>query len=137
MLNLLLDFAEIPKERGTDVFRVLDKLEKVGLEKIRAELMEGYKDESGDTIRGLGLTGAQVEKIEKFLEIRGDSRRDVLLQVADLFKGLNHEVLNPITRTGLLNWLSRRSVMTVSKSVHSTSVSRHAQPMRPKSSSTR
>src|SRR3954464_4614238 len=39
-LNLLLDFAEIPVANGVDVFRVLDKLDKVGPEKLRKELME-------------------------------------------------------------------------------------------------
>src|ERR1700737_1663429 len=33
ILNLLLDFAGVPQERAGDVFRVLDKLEKAGMEK--------------------------------------------------------------------------------------------------------
>ncbi len=84
ILNLLLDYAEIGAEQGVEVFRVLDKLDKVGLEKVKLELMEGYKDESGDTIRGVGLSRDQVSKIETFLGIRG-ARRDVLTQVRDLF----------------------------------------------------
>src|SRR6266513_2439244 len=44
MLNLLLAYAGIDAEQGADVFRVLDKLDKVGLDKVRLELMEGYKD---------------------------------------------------------------------------------------------
>ena len=63
VLNLVLDFARIDRGQGADVFRVLDKLDKVGIEKVRLELMDGYKDESGDTIRGLGLAGNQVAKI--------------------------------------------------------------------------
>src|SRR5947207_7090115 len=59
MLNLLLDFAGIEHSQAVDVFRVLDKLDKVGVEKVRLELMGGYKDESGDTIRGIGLRGEQ------------------------------------------------------------------------------
>src|SRR5687767_2606782 len=82
ILNLLLDFASIPHEQGVDVFRVLDKLDKVGVEKVRLELMEGYKDESGDTIRGVGLARQQVEKIERFLAIRG-TRREVVTQLQD------------------------------------------------------
>jgi len=88
MLNLLLDFAEIPREQGVDVFRVLDKLDKVGLDKVKKELMEGYKDESGDTIRGLGLAAAQVAKIEQFLAIRGQ-RRDVVTQLRELFSAVD------------------------------------------------
>ena len=89
MLNLLLDFAGIPHEQGVDVFRVLDKLDKVGVEKVRLELMEGYKDESGDTIRGLGLARDQVDRIEKFLNIKSEIRRDVIAQVRDLFNSVD------------------------------------------------
>ncbi|MFZ2493788.1 MAG: histidine--tRNA ligase [Thermoanaerobaculia bacterium] len=85
ILNLLLSFAGIPSEQATDVFRVLDKLDKVGIEKIRLELMEGYKDESGDTIRGLGLARDQVDRIERFLAIKADSRKEVIGQVRELF----------------------------------------------------
>jgi histidyl-tRNA synthetase len=85
ILNLLLRFTGIDEAQGVDVFRVLDKLDKVGIEKVRLELMQGYKDESGDTIRGVGLDAAQVERIERFLAIRADTRRDVITQVRELF----------------------------------------------------
>lgn len=88
MLNLLLEFGGIAADQGVDVFRVLDKLDKVGLEKVKLELMQGYKDESGDTIRGLGLSRDQVERIEKFLSIKSDARRDVVAQLRELFGGL-------------------------------------------------
>lgn len=85
VLNLLLDYASIPHEQGADVFRVLDKLDKVGLKKVGLELMDGYKDESGDTIRGVGLSRDQVDRIERFLDVKADARRDVLTQVRELF----------------------------------------------------
>jgi histidyl-tRNA synthetase len=88
ILNLLLDFAGVPQERAGDVFRVLDKLEKAGMEKVRLELMHGYKDESGDTIRGLGLHREQVGRIEQFLAIKSDSRREVISQLRELFSGV-------------------------------------------------
>jgi histidyl-tRNA synthetase len=84
MLNLLLAYAGITAEQGVDVFRVLDKLDKVGLDKVKLELMNGYKDESGDTIRGVGLAQEQVAKIEQFLAVRGD-RRTVVSQLRELF----------------------------------------------------
>src|SRR5947209_9080078 len=90
MLNLVLDFAAIEHDRAADVFRVLDKLDKVGAEKVRLELMEGYKDESGDTIRGVGLAREQVASIERFLGIKADARREVVAQLRELFKGLEH-----------------------------------------------
>jgi len=90
ILNLLLDFAGITAEQGADVFRVLDKLDKVGLDKVKRELMQGYKDESGDTIRGIGLAADQVDRIERFLAIKSDSRHEVVAKVRDLFAGLDH-----------------------------------------------
>lgn len=90
MLNLLLDFAGIGHEQGVDVFRVLDKLDKVGLDKVKLELADGYKDESGDTIRGVGLTQEQIVRIVLFLGIKADTRRETLAQVRELFKTLDH-----------------------------------------------
>jgi histidyl-tRNA synthetase len=90
ILNLLLAFAGIPGERSVDVFRVLDKLDKVGLEKVKLELMQGYKDESGDTIRGLGLAREQVERIARFIHVRADARRDVIAQLRDLFASVEN-----------------------------------------------
>ncbi len=87
LLNTLLAYAEIPATAGADVFRVLDKLDKVGLEKVKLELTEGYKDRSGDRIRGLGLSLAQVEKIERFLAIAGE-RDAVLAGLGELFTGI-------------------------------------------------
>jgi len=36
------------------------------LDKVSRELMNGYKDESGDTIRGVGLSADQVDRIKRF-----------------------------------------------------------------------
>ena len=86
VLNLLLPYAGIDPDRAHDVFRVLDKLEKLGAEKIRLELTTGYKDESGAPIRGLGFSDAQVDRIDEFLAIQGDRRDDVLAQVREQFR---------------------------------------------------
>lgn len=105
VLELLLKFAEVPaivrvkkqlkrggqtfediEERpGTDVFRVLDKLDKIGIEKLRLELTKGYIDESGDPIPGLGLDDSQVRRIEEFLAIQHPKRTDVLDHVSRTF----------------------------------------------------
>jgi hypothetical protein len=50
--------------------------------------MDGYKDESGDTIRGVGLARDRVERIERFLGIKAEARRDVLAQLRELFASL-------------------------------------------------
>jgi len=88
LLSSLLRYAGIPAEAGPDVFRVLDKLEKIGIEKVRLELTAGYLDESGDPIRGVGLAAGHVEKIEQFLAIRAERRDDVVARLRDLFSGV-------------------------------------------------
>lgn len=85
ILNLLMPYAGIAADRAHDVFRVLDKLDKVGHEKVRAELTAGYKDESGSPVPGLGFADDQVDRIEAFLAIRGDSRTAVLDELRKLF----------------------------------------------------
>lgn len=88
ILNALLAYADIAPERGVDVFRVLDKLEKIGPAKVRRELTTGYVDESGDTIPGLGLADDQVDRIERFLAIRDDDRSEVIARLRELFAGV-------------------------------------------------
>ena len=88
LLDVLLEYAGIDASRGPDVFRVLDKLEKIGAEKVRRELTTGYTDRSGDPIEGLGLETRQVERIERFLAIRGDERAEVIARVRRLFSDL-------------------------------------------------
>src|SRR5215471_14114172 len=85
VLNLLLTYAEITPERAADVFRVIDKLEKIGPQKVRLEMTTGYTDESGDKIPGLGMTTEQVDQIEKFIAIKSAQRADVLKQLHDTF----------------------------------------------------
>jgi histidyl-tRNA synthetase len=89
ILEVLLTWAEIPGDLARDVFRVLDKLDKIGLGKVKLELTTGYVDESGDPIRGVGLSAAQVEKIERFLAVQGERRSDVVDQLTELFAGVD------------------------------------------------
>jgi histidyl-tRNA synthetase len=85
ILNVLLAYAGVAPEQGADVFRVLDKLEKVGADKVRRELTTGYVDESGDPIPGVGLAGDQVDRIERFLAVRSEKRTEVVDQLTELF----------------------------------------------------
>ncbi|MDA8018443.1 MAG: histidine--tRNA ligase [Thermoanaerobaculia bacterium] len=85
LLEVLLTYAGVSADLGKDVFRVLDKLDKAGLDKVKLELTTGYKDESGDTIRGLGLAVAQVAKIEEFLTLRSEVRQEVVDRLRTLF----------------------------------------------------
>jgi histidyl-tRNA synthetase len=63
------------------VLRVVDKLHKVGLENVRLELAEGRVDDSGDPIRGVGLTAATIDTIIAFITCGQPLRRDTISAV--------------------------------------------------------
>ncbi len=100
VLNLLMPLAGIDPGLAADVFRVLDKLDKIGIEKVRKELTTGYKDESGDTIEGLGLGPERVARIETFLAIKGETRDEILAAVTDVFSGVEgaNAAIEPLAR---------------------------------------
>ena len=85
ILNALLTFAGIGPEHSALVFRILDKLDKAGLENVKLELGPGRVDRSGDPIPGLGLEHAAIERIEEFLSIPAHSRAETLARLTDLF----------------------------------------------------
>ena len=65
----LLDPADPSKfeaERGI-VLRAIDKLDRLGVEGVRALLGAGRKDESGDYTKGAGLSGEQAEIIMEYV----------------------------------------------------------------------
>lgn len=88
VLNSLLDFAGIPRDQAHGVFRILDKLEKIGIENVGAELMGGRVDASGDRIPGLGLQEHAVGRIREFLAIPRGTRSATLDALARLFTGV-------------------------------------------------
>ena len=100
VLNLLMPLAGIDPGLAPDVFRVLDKLDKIGPEKVRRELTTGYKDESGDPIPGVGLRPDQVDRIEKFLAVKGDTRDEILAGLTEVFRGVEGAVtaIDPLAR---------------------------------------
>jgi histidyl-tRNA synthetase len=68
ILNGLIKWAGIESERGPEVMRVIDKLEKQGKEAVLLELGPGRIDVSGDKIAGLNLSDEQIRKVAIFLE---------------------------------------------------------------------
>lgn len=86
VLNSLMDYAGIPRERAHTVFRVLDKLGKIGLENVLLELTSGRVDVSGDSIPGLHLSASSVQCIREFLDLPAGTRREVLQSLARLFR---------------------------------------------------
>ena len=70
VLNGVLEVAGLSgddkeTERGI-VLRAIDKLDRLGVDGVRALLGEGRKDESGDVTKGAGLSKAQIETILRF-----------------------------------------------------------------------
>lgn len=84
VLNAVVLYSGIPAERGKDVFRVLDKLNKIGMQNIELELTNGRYDSSGDFIQGLGLTDSNVKKIKDYLALPKGDRKKVLSEIAAL-----------------------------------------------------
>ncbi len=84
VLNAVVSYSGIESERAKDVFRVLDKLNKVGIENIELELTKGRRDASGDFIPGLGLTDANVGRIEDYLALPKGDRKSVLNELSAL-----------------------------------------------------
>lgn len=60
------------------VLRIIDKLQKVGIENVCKELGEGRIDESGDPIPGAGLSSSIIDKIIVFISTKGSSRKEVI-----------------------------------------------------------
>ena len=62
------DPSKFEAERGI-VLRAIDKLDRLGVDGVRALLGEGRKDESGDFTKGAGLGEMQITPIISFMEI--------------------------------------------------------------------
>ncbi|TYB90812.1 histidine--tRNA ligase [Oceaniovalibus sp. ACAM 378] len=70
-------------ERGI-VLRAIDKLDRLGVEGVRALLGEGRKDESGDFTKGAGLNEAQAETVMGFLSAQRGEAQETLARLRDL-----------------------------------------------------
>ncbi len=67
-----------------DIFRSVDKLDKIGVKGVRELLTNGRMDESGDFTPGLQLNDNDVATIEKYLKAKADTRSetcDLLLEL--------------------------------------------------------
>ncbi len=99
LVDALLELCNVKdEEKHKHILRVIDKLNKVGIEEIRKELGEGRIDESGDPISGVGLDPQTVDMIEKFLAVTGDTRKEVLEGVKQAIPGIekDHETFSQI-----------------------------------------
>lgn len=85
----VLDPAEPAKfedERGI-VLRAIDKLDRLGLQGVRALLGAGREDESGDFTKGAGLDEAQAEIVIGFMDAKRDTGAETIARLRALVEG--------------------------------------------------
>ena len=85
----VLDPADPDKfadERGI-VLRAIDKLDRLGVEGVRALLGKGREDESGDVTKGAGLTDAQAEIVLGFMDAKRDTGAETVARLRELTEG--------------------------------------------------
>ena len=70
-------------ERGI-VLRAIDKLDRLGVEGVRALLGEGRKDASGDFTKGAGLVEAQAEVVMGFMDALRESGAETCARLREL-----------------------------------------------------
>jgi histidyl-tRNA synthetase len=73
-------------ERGI-VLRAIDKLDRLGLDGVRALLGEGRKDESGDFTKGAGLGAEQAEIVMGFMQAKRATGGETAACLRDLVAG--------------------------------------------------
>ena len=73
-------------ERGI-VLRAIDKLDRLGLDGVRALLGAGRKDDSGDFTDGAGLTDAQADVVMGFMQAKRDSGAETVARLRELVAG--------------------------------------------------
>ena len=85
LVDALLEGCGITQsEVQKHVLRVIDKLQKVGVDEIRKELGEGRIDDSGDPIKGVGLKAEVIEKVLEFISVKENTRTEVVDSLARL-----------------------------------------------------
>ena len=92
LLNGILDFAEIPKEKDETVILSIDKLKKFGIKAVETELKnKGISPTQISKIKNiLNIKGNNKEKISKLKKlITSDSGKQGLEELESLFKDLN------------------------------------------------
>ncbi len=91
VLNGVMEVAglagdEKAAERGI-VLRAIDKLDRLGLDGVRALLGAGRKDDSGDFTDGAGLTETQADVVMGFMQAKRDTGAETVARLRDLVGG--------------------------------------------------
>jgi len=79
----LSDLSKFSTERGI-VLRAIDKLDRLGLDGVRALLGAGRKDESGDFTKGANLSEMQADVVMGFMEARREDSVATCAQLREL-----------------------------------------------------
>ena len=86
------DPEKFAAERGI-VLRAIDKMDRLGVEGVRALLGAGRKDESGDFTKGAGLSEAQADKILRF--VNANQEMDSYLKIVVELESKSRVKLTP------------------------------------------
>ena len=91
VLNGVLEVAGLSgddkeAERGI-VLRAIDKLDRLGVDGVRALLGAGRKDDSGDFTKGAGLTDAQAEVVMGFMSAKRDNGAATVARLREIVAG--------------------------------------------------
>ncbi len=73
-------------ERGI-VLRAIDKLDRLGVDGVRALLGEGRKDDSGDFTKGAGLSDAQADIVMGFMDAKRETGALTAARLSELVAG--------------------------------------------------
>jgi len=94
VLNSLMKFAGIPADMMKDVLRVIDKLDKKGLEGVKEDMRKPRSKNIGAAYAGniedfgLGLNEEQISRVEEFILLPQRTRKEALDSVSELFKDI-------------------------------------------------
>ncbi len=85
-IGIALDDPDTNNQRLT-ALRAIDKLDRLGVNGVRALLGKGRKDESGDFTKGAELSEDQIEKVMSFVSVTAEARLDVCNALDDIVAG--------------------------------------------------
>lgn len=86
VLESMIGGEPLTPESASHILRSIDKLDRVGLDGVKALLGPGRKDESGDFTKGVGLRSTQIDVVVAYLGIQPSTRSKVCDELEHLVK---------------------------------------------------
>lgn len=94
ILNLLPNFAGFPEGRLWDILRIVDKADKIGIEKVTQEIQKEFNREIAEKIKQFifesAENGGQSEIMDDYKRIRGRISDKFFIQNRSLVRGLSY-----------------------------------------------